>query len=253
VPDTNARPRLTDLWLLPFYPHAHFWYLQSLFVVFIAVAALEVSGALARPRSYLVVLVLAACLAGLPLRGAMLFGFSGACYLLCFFLWGLGLHRFRRAFVQPAILVFALALGVAAVALRQLALSGLLNLGTRQQAGITVVGGLALTAFLVHRIPISRLLVRLGHYSYSIYLMHVFGTAATRIVLHRLGVGSVPLQLLGGVLMGTAAPIAAEEAFDRFGLTRLLFLGRAYTQRGTDAVGLRSGARPAPAAPAGAL
>lgn len=258
APDTNARPRLTDLWLLPFYPNAHFWYLHSLFVVFIAIAALEVSGALARPRSYLVVLVLAACLAELQMRGArpdhysgaMLFGISGACYLLCFFLWGLGLLRFRRAFVQPAVLVFALVLGVAAVALRQLALSGLVNLGTGQQAGITLVGGLALTAFLVQRIPISRPLARLGHYSYSIYLMHVFGTAATRIVLHRLGVGFVPLQLLGGVLIGTAAPIAAEKSFDRFALTRLLFLGRAYTQRGTDAVGR---ARPAHAAPAGAL
>jgi peptidoglycan/LPS O-acetylase OafA/YrhL len=69
-------------------------------------------------------------------------------------------------------------------------------------------------------------LAGIGRYSYAIYLFHVFFTAATRIGLERIGIVSLLVHALLGVLMGLAGPILVDRLFTPFKWPALLLLGK---------------------------
>jgi len=237
APNVNARPELTDLLRAPFYPQAHFWYLHSLFVVFVAIAGLEAGGALDSFGGFALVFAASGYLLLSPLREIQFFGIAGACYLLIFFLWGIGLRRFSSVLESKAVLGPLAAGAVGMIALQQLGLLGIVPIDTDNNAFVSVLGGLCTTAWLTYRGPTIPWLARVGNYSFSIYLMHIFGTAAVRVALTKLGITSDALHVLVGVCAGALLPIVAELVLDRYALTRLLFLGRDYrtpTKAGSD-------------------
>lgn len=57
---------------------------------------------------------------------------------------------------------------------------------------------------------LSTLLAKLGYFSFEIYLLHVFATAGSRIVLHRLGVGNVFFIFLVSLCLGLGFPVVLE-------------------------------------------
>jgi hypothetical protein len=109
TPGVNNRPPS-----LPFvYPFAHFWFLQSLYLLFVLLAVLDRVGLLESMAGFLACL-LASIFAYIFLPSVAHFGFAGAMYLLPFLLLGLGLSRFggteqleRRNMRMAVILVLA--------------------------------------------------------------------------------------------------------------------------------------------------
>jgi fucose 4-O-acetylase-like acetyltransferase len=228
TPGVSVRPSLPDLLLIPFFPHAHFWYLHSLFVVFLVISALEVAGALKRFWSFAMVFAASGFLLATPVCDIAFFGIGGAPYLLIFFLWGLALRRFADVLNRHAILV-ALAVGsIALIAVHELGILGVVSIGTNDVAFVTVLGGLCTNAWLIYRGPTWAAIARIGNYSFSIFLMHVFGTAAARVLLNKAGVTSDALHFVAGVSAGLFLPILAERLLDSYAITRFVFLGREY-------------------------
>ena len=74
-------------------------------------------------------------------------------------------------------------------------------------------------------------LIYFGSFAYSIYLFHSFGTAGGRIMIKKLGVTNDLLVFLVSLTVGMLAPIIAEKVLDRWGVTRMLFLGRSYKKK----------------------
>lgn len=74
--------------------------------------------------------------------------------------------------------------------------------------------------------PVARLIVRifslLGRRTMPIYVMHVFFTAGTRIVLLRLHVHDVWVLGLAATVMGLVIPVALGAVADRIGMSRML-------------------------------
>jgi peptidoglycan/LPS O-acetylase OafA/YrhL len=69
-------------------------------------------------------------------------------------------------------------------------------------------------------------LANLGYYAYGIYLFHVFGTAGSRIVSKLLGVESLFLLFLIGMLFGLGFPIILEKyILLKVPVLKRLFLG----------------------------
>jgi fucose 4-O-acetylase-like acetyltransferase len=68
----------------------------------------------------------------------------------------------------------------------------------------------------------SSTLAFLGRYSMSIYVMHIFFTAAVRIVLKRLGteptVAGTLLEIMAATALGVALPLAVNWLISKFGL-----------------------------------
>ncbi|BCL70165.1 hypothetical protein TUMSATVNIG1_21240 [Vibrio nigripulchritudo] len=76
----------------------------------------------------------------------------------------------------------------------------------------------------------SQWLARIGVYSYSIYLFHVFFTAAFRIILTKVGVENTHLLFAVSLLAGIVGPIVAERLLLGTNITRVLCLGKSPTK-----------------------
>jgi peptidoglycan/LPS O-acetylase OafA/YrhL len=236
TPGVNARVEARDVpWML-LIPHAHFWYLYALAWVFLWVGTLDAFALLDRPWRWALLLAAAFALMASRILSTPVLGLGHAQYLLPYFLLGLGARRFSVGRGRRLALGLV-GLGVAGLILYQGAWFGWWRLdGLGQYAVTTLVGSVTVVGLLVYRVAWGPL-ATLGDFSYGIYLMHVFGTAAARILLHRAGVEAMPIHLLAGVLAGVALPIAIERAVAHRPWLLLLLLGRRLRRVGPGRAG----------------
>ncbi len=200
TPGTNAS--VDRWWLLHIEPVGHFWFLEALFIVFLVVLLLE----------YLGVLATAAGFAAVWIASAMMFAYfhppnyfaaRGAVYLLPFFLGGLACKRFEIRTSAARLLAAALFIGAAVVVMSfpQVSTQG----GSLPALALGVSG-----VFLLLRSGWrSRNLAYIGSFSFAIYLLHVFFTAASRIFFHKLGITDTYVLLILGLAFGVGGPIVA--------------------------------------------
>lgn len=200
------------------YPYEHFWYLQALMLVFIAIAVLEASGLLASLAATFTILALAGIAFDFRLVAPEFFSFSKALYLFPYFIAGLMLARFgvatRAASLGP-ITLFALYEGVA------LALGGQTDI----DSGLYLLVGCAAAIALVRWTPPFGPLSWVGGYSYTIYLYHVFGYSAARVVLQRVGATDLWALFLLTLAAGIVLSIAFHLLVYRVPLLRRALLG----------------------------
>lgn len=219
VPDANSEVR--DWHLLHILPVAHYWFLESLFLVFCVMTLVEGVHGLASIKRW-------ACVFGASIAlylihpGQNWFGFMGMIYLLPYFLAGFALTRFGLATkalarrLAPLMMVGALA---------AMALWAPPQLDANRFSPAMLGIGLLLSSALWIRPVRARWLARIGDYSFAIFLFHVFFTAATRIVLNRLGVQMLELHVVLGLACGVIGPVFVHLLIVRSSLMRALLLG----------------------------
>lgn len=222
MPGVNSEP--TALWQMLLLPMAHFWFLQALFLVFLAIVALERLGLLRNaPRS----LATAAFATGISLvaETPAWFSIDSAVYLLPYFLLGIAA---RQAGAMPKAVLAAL--GAAFIVIAVAVLTSSQPIWPRQSLVAYTIG--ALGTWLLVSLPWrQRTLALIGDHSYVIFLFHVFFTAASRMVLHKLGVDDTATLVVAGVLAGVIGPMVVGQAVERSAWASTLLLG-AKLQRG---------------------
>ena len=205
VPGTNAKTGLGDMWKIYVFPFAHFWFIQGIFTVFLIIAGLELAKVLTTLKS--TVLVLLICVV-IYLGGVVrtdVFGFGHVPFLLTFFLLGLTAKRFyQQIFTKP----FLIITGILFIAAMGYQIS-IFNTGfdTLHERLLNIMVGSTACLLLIKSGLHNNALVWLGNYSYTIYLFHVFATAASRIILNKLHVQNDYIQLIVGLVLGLAFPI----------------------------------------------
>jgi hypothetical protein len=223
IPSTNASLRsLTQDWaFLHIVPVAHYWFLESLFIILLAIVILEPLGVLADavPFSTVLTAAIAMCLFNvLP----WYFGISGAAYLLPFFLCGLGCHRFHID--GPLVVRAAMAILVGTLGYLSAGLMGWIAMPERNSiAGLLL--GVSISFIMVRASWRLKLLSFIGASAYAVFLFHPFFTAATRMLLHCLHISEVNLMVLATIGVGIAGPILLGSLVRRFALTRAFLLG----------------------------
>jgi fucose 4-O-acetylase-like acetyltransferase len=217
----GASALLGPWYLIHLQPVAHFWFVESLFWVFLVVWALE-RAALLQHRIGFALLLGLACAVYLTTHAWPWLGLDGAIYLMPYFLLGLALVRFplKDAMLHPGwrVLLAVVALGALSLTVHN---SAALD---RRSPQMLLAGALACAA-LLHSGLVLPWLAGIGRHSYAIYLFHVFFTASTRLLLVRLGIESLALQLLLGVTAGLLLPIALARLLERQPWTARWFLG----------------------------
>lgn len=216
TPGTNAQPEA--LWEILVLPTAHFWFLQALFLVFIAAALLERLGLLGSARQILLMAAISAVLF-LVTDPPSWFSMENALYLLQYFLLGVAA---RRVGMLPRAGLLAMGLALLGIALAVLTSDR--PLWPKQSLVSLALGSLG--TWLLLSLPWQhRWLVRLGEHSYAIFLFHVFFTAATRMALQRLGVDELPALVAAGMTAGILGPIAVGLAIARMPWAATLLMG----------------------------
>ena len=88
-------PPPSRMWTVYVFPFWHMWFVQSLLVVFAALVVLESLGGCRLQAIHMVFMLSLVLFLYGPLEGLTVLGLHHATYLLPFFLWGLGVHRYR--------------------------------------------------------------------------------------------------------------------------------------------------------------
>ncbi|MBR0408805.1 MAG: acyltransferase [Clostridia bacterium] len=211
IPGTNFSHSLKDILYLWKSPIAQYWFLRTLFCLFV----LYTLGSHVLSNVWITVILTALSCAhmlfpelpsfslGNIISWAFAFGF-GAC------LTSLDSFRFTGA---RAAAVIAGHVALEAVSLLT-GISGMpVVVEIERAAGI--IASITLVSLLVQKAPAERFLLFICRYNFPIYLMHTVITAGIRIVLLRVGVHSYAVHVALGMLLGVALPIAAAKVMDK--------------------------------------
>ena len=217
----GANSSVGPWYLLHVQPVAHYWFVESAFLVFLVIWSLEREHLIRHGKGFLVVLALA-CALYFTTRGWRWFGIEGAIYLMPYFLLGLAFPRFHleSRLAKPWIRLVLATLAIVAV----LAMGMPVPSPDRRTLGV-LVAGMSLCLLCLNSGVVIPSLASVGRYSYAIYLFHIFFTASARIGLHLLKIDYLFLDILLGVTLGLAGPMAISHIACRFKWPALLLLG----------------------------
>jgi glucan biosynthesis protein C len=250
IPGIHRSVALADIWEIYVFPFDQFWFLQALLLVFLCVTVLERRGWLATLGSWSACFGIAFGLAAARPPVPDIFSLCEFIYLLPFFLLGCGIQRFPAFFRDDRVLRACAGVLLAGVTLGQLAWFGRLPIDAVAVSPLGLSVALSGNVLLLGwRRPLP-FLPWFGGYSYSIYLLHVFGTAGSRILIHRLGDLPEPAVFTISLFFGLALPIFVDRFLpDRFHLRRVL-LGQAQRSRSSRLPAIPGALTPIPVLPA---
>ena len=225
TPGTNAQVNISELWKIYIFPFAHFWFLQALIQIFLLVAVLDVLRLLDKLHYILILLLLSFAIYYSRHDVTTLFSFHRAIYLLPYFLAGVIFTRFRneiKIFCSTNILLIAIC---ALFILMILNISLNLSEITEDYYYQLLLGILIPILLLVLGFR-NKYLIKIGAYSYPIYLFHVFGTAGSRIILEHIEINSLAIQFPISVVSGLIFPIVLHYVTTRNQLLNMLLFGK---------------------------
>jgi acyltransferase len=229
VPGTNYSADDVPLWRIYFFGFEHLWFLQSIFVVFLIVGILDATGLLRSQRRWAIATAVSATLfvAIIVPPADDFFTVSGALRLLPFFLLGYGLRRYSVFDLRGTPLVIATAVFAGVYSIRLLTIFDVYHPDRHVDNLIAASVGLIAVVLIysARHVLNTRLLAWVGGFSFGIYLLHVFATAGTRIILGHIGIHPIWLLFVLGLAMGIAAPIAFQLVFGNVGFIRTFVLG----------------------------
>lgn len=209
VPGSNYR--IEEWYFLHIVPVAHYWFLESLFLIFCCMAMAESVLKVHNVRNWCIYFV-ASVLLYLANPAIIWFSVLGLTYLLPYFLLGMGLTRLKWDAYQekPKCGLLCIALGACMVAWQMTQ-----TLELERFSPVMLLAGLLLASGFWSLGLRNRLLARIGDYSFAIYLFHVFLTSATRMVLHALSIDAHLPVLLISVPIGLFGPAYLQQLISR--------------------------------------
>lgn len=228
IPGTNSKPEITDMPKIFWLPYDVYWYLFSLFLIFVVISVLDTRPFFQKLEGWATILLCAFAFLFVS-RNFLdpvpnIFSFKGATYLFPFFLIGIGIYRFKDVLLHKKATLPILAVFIASIIIQQVVWFENLTMQEKHSLlGMTVgISGV----LLIFRMRMkNNLLVWIGSYAYGIYLFHVFFTGGSRIILTRLGITHQAIVLISGVLIAIIASIVIEILISRSPLLRFYLLG----------------------------
>ena len=215
VPGTNNN--IENWWLLHIYPVQHFWFVEALFLVFVVIVPLELLGILKSKWAVISIIGLFLLLS-IQQPYTKLFALKGFVYLMPFFLFGMYVVRFRLQTLRPLISVILFLVLMVALYLSD-------NQINSQRLVGCLIGIASCYLLLGCKLSIN-LLAKIGIYSYSIYIFHVFFTSATRLVVSKVTELPIEIDLMLGLTAGIVGPVFVYFVAQKVPYGGMLLLGQ---------------------------
>lgn len=235
IPGVNNKENFADIWKILVFPYTLYWYLPSLFLVFLIISIFDSYGLISKFSNWII--FFSASIVLLLVRNYYLpeiwpnyFSYKGAIYLLPYFTLGIGLQRYKDFFFNKYLIAATTVVLLFCLLIQQLVWFNVIDYQLDKRTGIGLLIGFTGTLFLFRLRWEVKWLIWVGSFAYTIYLFHAFGTAGGRIITKSIGVNSTPIIFMVSFLFGVLLPILTEFILDKFSLTRMLFLGRSYNK-----------------------
>lgn len=230
IPGTNQKGNIAEIWKIYVFPYTIYWYLPSLFIMFMMVVIIDKLKWAANLHGW-ITCVIAAYLGFIAVKGFIpysipnLFSFKGALGQFPYFIIGLGINRFSKELFSPKLRKYYISLALIGIILLQFKWFFPIpnNLIYQCTQPIWIM---ALLFLALHQTCYSnRFFIWLGSYAYIIYLYHGFGTSGGRIILSRLGVHSEICIFLFATVIALLFPILIGKFTEKWKIFRFLILG----------------------------
>lgn len=237
VPGTNQKSELTDIWRIYVFPYTLYWYLPSLFLMFMIQLVYDLCGgkelSVKRWAVWLGIALILRTLAAdnlfylenalIPHSVPNLFSFKGAMTQLPFFVLGVGIRRFKSEIYTPNLNKLFILIAVAGIVMLQMRWFHVVD--QRICDAFKPIGVMGCLLLLLHQNYSNRFLTWVGAYAYSIYLFHGFATSGVRIGLEFLHLQFPVLIFVLSAVAAVIVPVIIERISDRFVVMKFLFLG----------------------------
>lgn len=225
LPGVNSPQYIGDIWRVYVFSWQHYWFLQSIFLIFVAVAWIDLNSYMATLRGWLGCMTVSIVLTlGFPIWKT--FSFDGFIYLLPYFILGCGLQRFPEVLSRPQVVGPAAIIFLIAIVITHLIWIGTWDIPSDRRSLLSVTAGVSSMLVIFRYRRSNRLLARLGGYAYGIYLMHFLGLAlGVRFAGAWPGPVNREVLFFAKFLLGLAVPIALEMIIMRFHILRVAMLG----------------------------
>jgi fucose 4-O-acetylase-like acetyltransferase len=230
IPGTNKKGNLSEIWKLLIFPYTLYWYLYSLFLVFIVIAIVDMKKLMNQISGWLIILIFSTVILLIrdhiiPVEYPNYLSYKGAIYLFPFFVLGIGLVRFRNIFQKRFFALIITFILIITCTIQQLAWFDIIDFPVTKNNLTGLLIGTTGTVLLFNLNWQSKWLVWLGAYSYSIFLFHAFSTAGGRIILKFAGINSVVLIFTISLACGLLLPVLAHKILNKSNWTSFFFLG----------------------------
>ncbi|WP_288205437.1 acyltransferase [uncultured Parabacteroides sp.] len=233
TPGTNMKGNLADIWKIYIFPYTIYWYLPSLFLIFISMYIIDKYKLCQSTKTWLVLFAatwgISLIIKIIPSDIPNLFSYKGALAQLPYFITGVGIHRFSEQLYKNKVVIYTyLILTCIGLALLQYKWYYTVNgeeisFWYKALLPLWVISALML---LLHTNRSCQFFTWLGSFAYSIYLFHGFGTSGGRIIATKLGISSSLLIFIIATVIALFLPILIEKVIDKWQPTRVLFLGK---------------------------
>lgn len=225
IPGTNAT--IDNWYLLHIKPVAHFWFVESLFFFFILIVIFEKAKLFNNALNFSLVLLAMSFLYLSPFENEYL-SLNGLVYLSPYFLLGMGLQRY--SLIVGIQLPIKITIILSTIILFYLIYNGAIPMHGKRTLLALLLSFMSCIALFSSGLK-SKFMAKIGVYSYSIYLFHVFFTAGSRILLNKIGISQLELFIGISFLFGIVGPIAIEFALEKTSHARMLFLGKSTSKK----------------------
>ncbi len=229
MPGTNQKGDLSQLWRIYVFPYTIYWYLPSLFLIFLVQYFIDKKGWMDTLGKWGVLCIIAIVLSRMNDAWLLhdvpnVFSFKGALNQLPYFFAGVAAQRFAvLLYSRSNIRIMYVMAFLGIFLINAVWFSDKLSSLCILLYPLTQIPTLFLLLSISKH---NRFLVWIGGYAYSIYLFHGFGTSGGRILLKMIGVQSVALIFLFASFIAVACSILLDRFFSYFRLSRVLFLGK---------------------------
>lgn len=233
TPGTNMKGNLSDIWKIYIFPYTIYWYLPSLFLIFIIMYIIDKFKLCQSVKTWLFLFVItwgiSLIIKALPSDIPNLFSYKGALGQLPYFITGVGIQRFTGQLYKKKAIYIYFILTCIGLTLLQYKWFYVLNFGVDISFWYKALLPLWTASTLMLLLHINRsnqFFTWLGGFAYTIYLFHGFGTSGGRIMATKLGINSSLFIVIMATIIALFLPIVIEKIANKWRATKILFLGK---------------------------
>jgi glucan biosynthesis protein C len=227
TPGANYKNSLSDIRFIYFYPYAHFWFLQGMLIVFLIIVILEGLNLLRSFKYAMICLVISALIFILFPYKFNNFSVNKVPFLLTFFMLGLILKRFYDLVFSDWLIKVALAVFVGTFCYQLYLFNSDDNIRLNNLLAFCV--GTTACILLIRLGWKNDKFIWLGGFSYGIYLFHILGSVASRVITVKLHIHNTTIQILAGVTIGVLFPVILQLVLGRVKILAVLLFGEKFS------------------------
>jgi glucan biosynthesis protein C len=228
VPGTNTTPEISDFARNLVFPYDVYWYLFSLFLIFLLIALLDRKAFFQKFDGWAITVLCSFVFLFIsenfldPVPNVL--SFKGAAYLFPFFLIGTGIHRYKNLLLAEKMTPLILIILIGGIAAQQFIWFNAYPQPEKHSVlGMTI--GICAVLLLFRLKFKNSFLGWVGNYAYAIFLFHVFFTGGSRIALLKAGVENQWVILVAGVVCAILFSIILEILIRKSAFLRFYLLG----------------------------